>query len=596
MAIVYNGTDSANRLAATNVFPYSEMIEMYGYGGNDELKGAFLHSNTIYGGLGDDTIYGGASGNTLYGDDGNDTIDCWQGSYSELFGGSGNDSLTGGNEGNLLDGGVGVDTLRGGDGADIYVVDSLYDQIVETYVPYYDNDPNPQDMVRASISWTLANNLEDLTLTGSAAINGTGNALNNTLAGNAANNVLNGMSGADTMLGGAGNDTYYVDNAGDKVYETTTTTSTTNAGGTDKVISSVTFDISAYTGVSFVENLTLTGSVAINGTGNALNNTLVGNGANNVLNGKTGADIMLGGAGNDTYYVDNTGDKVFETTTTTSGIDAGGADTVYSYLTSYTLGSFVENGRVMSTGAANLTGNGLSNTIYAGKGDNVLAGGSGTDTLSYAYGANGTTGVKVSLATTAAQATGGSGSDTISGFERLTGSANNDSLTGNSGANILRGGNGNDTLTGGSGADTLYGDAGNDLLRGGTGNDILYGGAGKDVFRFDSLLGTSTTPNIDQIKDFVVADDTIQLENSVFNNPALSAIAANTALSSTTTLAGYFRANSTGLAQDANDYIIYETDTGKLFYDSNGSAAGGSVQIALLGTNLALTAADFVII
>ena len=595
MAIVYNGTDSANKLAATDV-PFFEMVEMYGYGGNDELKGAFLNSNTIYGGLGDDTIYGGAMGNTLFGDDGNDLINCWQGSYSELFGGSGNDSLTGGNEGNLLDGGIGVDTLRGGDGADIYVVDSLSDQIVETYVPYYDNDPNPRDMVSASISWTLANNLEDLTLTGSAAINGTGNALNNSLAGNAANNVLNGMSGADTMLGGAGSDTYYVDNIGDRVFETTTTTSTTNAGGTDKVISSVTFDLSAYTGVSFVENLTLTGSTAINGTGNALNNTLVGNGANNVLNGKTGADTMLGGAGNDTYYVDNPSDKVYETTTTTSGIDAGGTDTVYSYLTSYTLGNFVENGRVMSTGAANLTGNGLSNTIYAGKGNNVLAGGSGTDTLSYAYGANGTTGVKVSLATTAAQATGGSGSDTISGFERLTGSGNNDSLTGNSGANILRGGNGNDTLTGGSGTDTLYGDAGNDLLRGGSGNDILYGGAGKDVFRFDSLLGTSTTPNIDQIKDFVVADDTIQLENSIFNNAALTSIAANTALSSTTTLAGYFRANATGLAQDGNDYLIYETDTGKLFYDSNGSASGGSVQIALLGTNLALTAADFVII
>ncbi len=688
MAIVYNGTDSANKLAATDV-PFFEMVEMYGYGGNDELKGAFLNSNTIYGGLGDDTIYGGAMGNTLFGDDGNDLINCWQGSYSELFGGSGNDSLTGGNEGNLLDGGIGVDTLRGGDGADIYVVDSLSDQIVETYVPYYDNDPNPRDMVSASISWTLTNNLEDLTLTGSAAINGTGNALNNSLAGNAANNVLNGMSGADTMLGGAGSDTYYVDNIGDRVFETTTTTSTTNAGGTDKVISSVTFDLSAHTGVSFVENLTLTGSTAINGTGNALNNTLVGNGANNVLNGKTGADTMLGGAGNDTYYVDNAGDKVYETTTTTSttnaggtdkvnssitfnlsaytgvsfvenlaltgsaaingtgnalnntlvgnsannvlngktgadtmlggagndtyyvdnpsdkvyetttttsGIDAGGTDTVYSYLTSYTLGNFVENGRVMSTGAANLTGNGLSNTIYAGKGNNVLAGGSGTDTLSYAYGANGTTGVKVSLATTAAQATGGSGSDTISGFERLTGSGNNDSLTGNSGANILRGGKGNDTLTGGSGTDTLYGDAGNDLLRGGSGNDILYGGAGKDVFRFDSLLGTSTTPNIDQIKDFVVADDTIQLENSIFNNAALTSIAANTALSSTTTLAGYFRANATGLAQDGNDYLIYETDTGKLFYDSNGSASGGSVQIALLGTNLALTAADFVII
>src|SRR5690606_36157488 len=77
-----------------------------------------------------------------------------------------------------------------------------------------------------------------------------------------------------------------------------------------------------------------------------------GNSGNDTLTGSPGADTMLGGAGSDTYYVDNTGDRVFETTTTTSGIDASGNDTVFSYLLSYTLGSFVENGRIMSTGAA----------------------------------------------------------------------------------------------------------------------------------------------------------------------------------------------------------------------------------------------------
>jgi serralysin len=241
----------------------------------------------------------------------------------------------------------------------------------------------------------------------------------------------------------------------------------------------------------------------------------------------------------------------------------------------------------MSTGAANLTGNSLNNVIDAGKGSNVMAGGSGTDTLSYAYGANGTTGVKVSLATTSAQATGGSGTDTISGFERLTGSANSDSLTGNGGANLIRGGNGNDTVIGGSGNDTLYGDAGNDLLRGGTGNDILYGGAGKDIFRFDTALGTSTTPNIDTIKDFSVLDDTIQLENAIFKS-----FGTKTGVIGT----GNFKANLTGRATDSNDYIIYETDTGKVFYDADGSGAVASVQIALVGTGLALGSADFVLV
>ena len=153
---------------------------------------------------------------------------------------------------------------------------------------------------------------------------------------------------------------------------------------------------------------------------------------------------------------------------------------------------------------------------------------------------------------------------------------------------MLQGANGNDVLIGASGADTLYGDANNDLLRGGAGNDILCGGSGNDFFRFDAALSTSTVKNVDQIKDFNPIQDTIQLENSIFTKFGASTTG--------TINSAYFRANTTGLAQDSNDYIIYETDTGKLFYDSNGSAAGGSVQIALLGANLAMTSADYVLI
>lgn len=314
------------------------------------------------------------------------------------------------------------DTLEGGSGDDVYVI-ARNDIITE-------KANGGIDLVQSSISYTLGGNLENLTLSGTRAINGTGNALNNVLTGNTANNVLSGGAGADKLLGGAG------------------------------------------------------------------------------------ADKMLGGSGNDTYHVDNSGDRVHETTTTTSVIDAGGTDTVYSYLTAYTLGIFMENGRIMSTGAANLTGNSLNNVIRAGKGSNVVSSGSGND--------------------------------------------------------------------------TLYGDAGNDLLRGGTGNDILYGGTGKDFFRFDTALGTSATPNIDRIRDFSVADDTIQLENAIFTRFGTGTTG--------TINAAYFKANTTGLAQDSNDYIVYEKDTGALFYDANGSAAGGSIQIALIGVNLALTSADFVLV
>ncbi|MCF2146476.1 proprotein convertase P-domain-containing protein [Desmonostoc muscorum LEGE 12446] len=98
-----------------------------------------------------------------------------------------------------LNGGRGNDTMRGGAGNDTYVIDSTGDVIVE-------NLNEGTDTVQSSISYTLGANLENLTLTGTAAINGTGNSLNNVITGNSGNNTLNGGSGVDTLLGGNGND------------------------------------------------------------------------------------------------------------------------------------------------------------------------------------------------------------------------------------------------------------------------------------------------------------------------------------------------------------------------------------------------------
>ena len=174
------------------------------------------------------------------------------------------------------------------------------------------------DTVRSGVTHTLAANVENLTLTGTSAINGTGNTLNNLIIGNGAANTLNGGSGddtldgaagADSLLGGTGNDTYVVDNTGDVVTESTNS-------GTDTVQSGVTHTLAAN-----VENLTLTGTAAINGTGNTLNNLIIGNSAANTLNGGSGndtldgaagADSLMGGTGDDTYVVDNTGDVVTE--------------------------------------------------------------------------------------------------------------------------------------------------------------------------------------------------------------------------------------------------------------------------------------------
>ena len=172
---------------------------------------------------------------------------------------------------------------------------------------------------------------------------------------------------------------------------------------------------------------------------------------------------MIGGDGNDTYTVDSSGDVVIETSNQPG---TGGYDTVYSNLTTYTLGINIDNGYINLTSVANLSGNELNNTLYAGTGDNVIDGGAGTDYASYSAA---TAAVNVNLAITTAQFTGGSGTDTLLNIERLAGSNYNDTLSGNSGNNRLEGRDGNDTLYGGAGSDTLL------------------GGNGNDVFVFDSL-------------------------------------------------------------------------------------------------------------
>jgi Ca2+-binding RTX toxin-like protein len=213
-----------------------------------------------------------------------------------------NNILTGNSAANTLSGGTGADTMIGGMGNDTYVVDSALDVVIE-------NLNEGVDLVKSGVTYTLASNVENLTLTGSSTINGTGNALNNaltgnsaanTLAGGAGNDTLNGGSGSDTMMGGAGDDIYFVNVASDKSIELV-------GEGNDTVNSSVTYTLAAN-----VENLTLTGTTAINGTGNTLDNVLKGNSAvnslsgaagNDTLEGMGGADSLTGGTGNDTYIL-----------------------------------------------------------------------------------------------------------------------------------------------------------------------------------------------------------------------------------------------------------------------------------------------------
>jgi RHS repeat-associated protein len=253
------------------------------------------------------SITGNSANNNLFGGDENDI----------LKGNAGNDTLDGGTGNDSLDGGIGDDLMIGSVGNDIYYIDNINDQVVEAV-------DEGTDTVRAGISWTLGANLENLVLTTSDAIDVTGNALRNSITGNSANNnlfggdendILKGNAGNDTldggtgndsldggigddlMIGSVGNDIYYIDNINDQVVEAVDE-------GTDTVRAGISWTLGAN-----LENLVLTTSDAIDGTGNALRNVITGNTGNNnlfggdendTLNGGDGDDTLDGGNGNDT--------------------------------------------------------------------------------------------------------------------------------------------------------------------------------------------------------------------------------------------------------------------------------------------------------
>ncbi|GAB4133053.1 MAG: hypothetical protein Fur0046_03410 [Cyanobacteria bacterium J069] len=249
----------------------------------------------------------------LEGGNGNDLLEGGNGSDT-LTGGLGNDTLLGHDGGDRLNGGAGADELSGGNGDDTYLVDNTGDRVIEAA-------DSGIDTVEANLSYTLPDQVENLTLTG-PALEGVGNALNNVILGNSRSNMLKGLdgndrlrsfdghdwldggSGSDMLEGGRGNDTYVVDSVGDVVIELL------NAGA-DTVIALVSWVLGDH-----LENLTLSGD-ALTGRGNGLSNLIIGNEAANqlwggdsgdTLRGEGGDDILLGEVGNDALMGDTGND------------------------------------------------------------------------------------------------------------------------------------------------------------------------------------------------------------------------------------------------------------------------------------------------
>ncbi|BAL27319.1 calcium binding hemolysin protein, putative [Azoarcus sp. KH32C] len=373
-----------------------------------------------------------------------------------------------------------------------------------------------------------------------------------------------------------------------------------------------------------IPNLVLTGSAGNDTlygdggndslTGLGGNDTMYGLAGNDMLNGGAGTDRLLGGEGSDLYIfnlasdhaageiTDNGAagtDEVRFTSGSASTLKLYAADTGIETLvigtgtgavanTSGTVALNVDASALMN--GVSITGNVGANTLTGTAYNDLLDGGADADRL---VGGNGDdTYVVDNARDSVAEGSASGGVDTVVSTISYTLGTNVENLvltgatgltgTGNTLANFLSGGDGADTLAGLAGNDVLQGGAGNDLLVGGLGFDELAGGAGADVFRFESTLGST---NIDTLNDFDGTTDTIQLENLIFKK-----LAAAGSLS-----AANFIASGTGNALDANDYVLYNTSTGGLYYDADGNGAGSAVQIATLTGAPTLNAGDFVI-
>lgn len=294
------------------------------------------------------------------------------------------------------------------------------------------------------------------------------------------------------------------------------------------------------------------------------NDILYGRGGDDYLHGGAGNDILIGGTGPDLLYGD-TGTDIASYTTASKAVivdlndsskNSGDAKGDEIYLIEGLIGSSFNDTLTGNSKNNTIDGASGNDTIIGGSGADALTGGAGLDTASYEGAKKGVVANLSSSVENTADAKG----DTYFGIENLTGSSLSDTLFGDVSSN---------KLSGGLGDDTLYG---------GLGNDLLVGGLGKDVFVFDSKINAR---DADAIEDFSVNDDTIALDHDIF---------AKTGKVGDLT----FGAFHVGVrSHDNTDRIIYDSKSGKLWYDDDGTGSHKAIQFATLDAGLDLKNSNF---
>ena len=602
--------------------PVSRPIPLPDLPGDDLIEGTY-RKERILGLTGDDTISGAGADDRLEGNEGDD----------QLNGGSGDDIIIGGPGIDLIDGGTNfLDVInpfnRENDIAVFSAPRSEYDIEIDTIgavlgLPTGEETVTTVTHLNDGIDGIdVLTNIEILVfsdgavpvssdddvldgllnfLGGSEDDNIVGNVLGNLIRGEAGNDRLEGDDGDDILKGHSGNDSLYGGNDDDLLQGGNNNDCLFGGAGEDRLFGSQGSD--RFEGGDGNDTLSGGGGFGwdtLKGQGGE--DTITGGGGKDLLQGGDDKDTLNGNGGDDRLFGDAGNDLIFGQTGNDYLSGGENADTLKgetgnNYLTGENGNDLLQGG----DGNDELNGDGGKDRLFANSGNDLLNGGNnhdylaagdGDDTLEGDFGRDtligGNDDDELNGEAGNDRLFGQNGNDTLigdKGSDYMQGNLNDDILKGGSDNDTLIGGGGNDLLQGGEGSDLLYGQSGDDEMYGESGNDVLFGGSGQNIISggdgADKFVFTDDGQSLGRITDFSVEDDTL-----VFNTTNFAGISTQGMISSDMLTIGTD-------ASSSSHRFIYNSGTGNLFYDSDGSGSSQQVKLVGLDTGLALTNSDF---